>query len=80
VRPISKQYLNLYTEELRDKRKEVKPGLVPPFYADMPNTLEEIISSELLYLKRYKEKPLATDLKYLFRASRNILFHHARTS
>jgi lipopolysaccharide/colanic/teichoic acid biosynthesis glycosyltransferase len=80
VRPISRQYLSLYSEELKNKRKEVKPGLVPPFYADMPNTLEEIMSSELAYIDMYNKDPLRTDVKYFIRASRNILFNNARTS
>lgn len=80
VRPISKQYLSLYSEELKNKRKSVKPGLVPPFYADMPSTLEEIMSSELTYIDRYKESPLKTDFNYFFRASKNIIFNHARTN
>jgi lipopolysaccharide/colanic/teichoic acid biosynthesis glycosyltransferase len=80
VRPISRQYLSLYSEELKNKRKEVKPGLVPPFYADMPNTLEEIMSSELAYIEMYNKDPLRTDVKYFIRASRNILFNNARTS
>lgn len=80
VRPISKQYLNLYSEELKDKRKNVKPGLVPPFYADMPSTLEEIMASELVYIDNYTKSPFKTDLRYFFRASKNILFNNARTS
>lgn len=80
VRPISVHYLNLYSDELKQKRKEVKPGLVPPFYADMPNTLDEIMNSELAYIEMYNKDPLRTDFKYFFRASRNILFNHARTS
>ena len=80
VRPLSTQYLNLYTKELKDKRKEVKPGLVPPYYADLPNTLEEIMASEMRYIKAYKEHPFITDIKYFFKASTNILVHNARSN
>ena len=38
VRPLSHQYLSLYTDELRKLRTTVLPGLIPPFYADIPNT------------------------------------------
>jgi len=69
VRPLSKQYLSLYSKELIEKRKEVKPGLVPPYYADMPDTLEQIIDSEVKYINAYKNNPLTTDLKYFFKAS-----------
>jgi len=80
VRPISNQYLNLYSDELKSKRQKVKPGLVPPFYADMPSTLEEIILSELAYIDLYNKNPFSTDFKYFFRASKNILFNNARTN
>jgi lipopolysaccharide/colanic/teichoic acid biosynthesis glycosyltransferase len=80
VRPLSTQYLNLYSKELKEKRKEVKPGLVPPFYADMPNTLDEIMESEMKYIKAYKEHPFITDIKYFFKASTNILIHSARSN
>ena len=41
VRPLSAHYLSLYTNELKVKRTTVKPGLIPPFYADLPSTLHE---------------------------------------
>ena len=36
VRPISFQYLSLYSKEHQNFRQKFKPGLVPPFYADLP--------------------------------------------
>ena len=62
VRPLSRQYFNLYTEELRRKRIKFKPGLIPPFYADMPKTLDEIMESEMKYLEAYEKHPFKTDL------------------
>ena len=50
VRPLSKQYFELYREDVRERRIKYKPGLIPPFYADMPADLEEIQASELKYL------------------------------
>ena len=67
VRPLSSHYLSLYTPELREKRCCVKPGILPPFYADMPKTLEEIMASELRYLHEYQKKPFQTDIKYLLK-------------
>jgi hypothetical protein len=58
----------------------VKPGLLPPFYADMPKTLEEIMDSERKYIGQYKEHPLKTDIKYFFRILKNIIFHGKRSS
>jgi lipopolysaccharide/colanic/teichoic acid biosynthesis glycosyltransferase len=79
VRPISRQYFDLYSAELREKRIKYKPGLVPPFYADMPKTLEEIQESELRYLAAYEKHPFRTDVRYFFRAFNNIIFKRARS-
>jgi len=80
VRPLSKHYFNLYTEELKKKRIKNKPGLIPPFYADMPKTLEEIMESEIRYLDAYEKAPLRTDINYFFKAWTNILFKRARSN
>lgn len=79
VRPLSQHYFNLYTRELQQKRVQCKPGLIPPFYADMPKTLEEIMASEMRYLEAYIKSPLKTDISYFFKAFRNILFKGARS-
>jgi len=79
VRPLSKQYFNLYNSELKEKRTQFKPGLIPPYYADMPNTLEEIMESEMRYLEAYSKSPIYTDLSYFFKILRNIVFKGARS-
>ena len=79
VRPLSKQYFNLYSKELKERRLQYKPGLVPPFYADMPKTLKEIMESELKYLNQYDKHPFFTDLVYLWKALYNILIKKARS-
>lgn len=79
VRPLSQQYFDLYKEELKQKRILFKPGLIPPFYADMPETLEEIEDSEMRYLEAYEEHPLKTDWKYFWKAMYNIVFRKARS-
>lgn len=79
VRPLSSHYLSLYTPELRDKRACVKPGLLPPFYADMPKTLEEIMASEIRYLEAYQKNPLKADFEYLIKICYNILVKCARS-
>ena len=79
VRPLSRQYLSLYTDELCKLRAAVMPGLIPPFYADMPETLPEIIDSELRYLKSYLKAPVKTQLRYLWHSSVNIIFKGARS-
>ncbi len=79
VRPLSKHYFNLYSEELKAKRIKHKPGLVPPFYVDMPKTLDEIMKSEMKYLEESEKHPFTTDIKYFFKAFYNIMFKKARS-
>ncbi|MCT4602731.1 MAG: sugar transferase [Marinifilum sp.] len=73
VRPISRQYLSLYDKELQYLRKQVTPGIIPPFYADLPETLDEIQASEKRYIKSYLKSPLKTDLRYLYLSIKNIV-------
>ncbi len=80
VRPLSQHYFELYRPEVRDRRIRYKPGLIPPYYADMPEGLDEIQDSELRYLNAYDKKPLLTDTRYFLRSIRNILFLYARSN
>ncbi len=80
VRPLSKHYLSLYDDELREMRLRHKPGLLPPFYADLPKTLEEIIDSEKRYLREFEKYGFIADIKYLFKALNNILIKRARSN
>lgn len=80
VRPLSKHYYSLYPPELQQRRIKYKPGLVPPYYVDLPKTLEEIVASEEKYLDSYEKHPVTTDIKYFVKAAKNILFNHARSS
>ena len=80
VRPLSRQYFKLYTLELQKLRIMSKPGLIPPFYVDYPKTLEEIISSELKYLKAYAQHPFRTDWVYFWKAVFNIIFRRYRSN
>ena len=79
VRPLSHHYFSLYAKELQELRIKTKPGLIPPFYADMPATLGEIQESEMRYLKSYLEKSFLTDWKYFWRALWNILVRRERS-
>ena len=80
VRPLSQQYFDLYDDELKLKRIKTRPGLIPPFYADMPKTLEEIQASESRYLDAYMKRPFITDFRYFWKATYNILFKKARSN
>jgi lipopolysaccharide/colanic/teichoic acid biosynthesis glycosyltransferase len=79
VRPLSRQYFELYNDNLKERRIKYKPGLIPPFYADMPDDLESIQASEFKYLDSYDRHPFLTDLRYFFKSWWNILFRHARS-
>ncbi len=79
VRPLSRHYYSLYTPEMQELRSKYRPGLIPPFYADMPKTLEEIMESEKRYLLAYSRNPFITDFVYFWKALYNILFKKARS-
>lgn len=79
VRPLSIHYFSLYPKELQELRRKVKPGLVPPFYADMPVTFEEICESEKRYILAYLKSPVKTQVVYFWRAFYNIVFKGARS-
>jgi len=79
VRPLSPTFFATYPEELQKLRVTWKPGLIPPYYADMPEGIEAVWESERLYLERYSKRPVRTDTAYFFKAMKNILFHHARS-
>ncbi len=80
LRPLSKQYLSLYKTKLVERRLKYKPGLVPPFYSDLPKTLDEIMESEEKYLDSYEKNPFKTDVKYFLKCFNNIVFKGARSS
>ena len=58
VRAISEHYFSLYPKALQQKRINFKPGLIPPYYADLPKTFDEIIESEIGYLEKKKKNHL----------------------
>jgi len=80
IRPLSQQYFELYRKEVQDRRVKYKPGLIPPFYVDMPDNLEEIQASELKYLDAYDCSPFYTDFRYFWKSTWNILFKKARSN
>jgi lipopolysaccharide/colanic/teichoic acid biosynthesis glycosyltransferase len=80
IRPLSKHYFELYRKEVQERRIIYKPGLIPPFYADLPDNLEGIQASELKYLDEYDKHPFFTDFRYFFKSGWNILFRKARSN
>ncbi len=80
VRPLSRHYLSLYSDELKEMRKKHKPGLIPPYYVDLPKTMDQIMESEMRYLRSYEKSPLWTDVKYFFLVFYTIIFKKARSN
>lgn len=79
VRPLSRHFQSLYPLHLQKLRQESKPGLLPPFYADMPETFEEICMSEERYLREYRRAPMRTQGKYFVLTVFNILIKGKRS-
>jgi lipopolysaccharide/colanic/teichoic acid biosynthesis glycosyltransferase len=79
VRALSLHYFSLYPKELQELRTQFKPGLVPPFYADMPQNFDEILESERRYLHHRKSGTLFTNARYFCRAFWNIVVKKARS-
>ena len=81
VRPLSQLYYSLYTPELQQARIRYKPGLLPPFYADLPETLEQIQASEMRYLRSCKKYGVViTDLRYFVKILNNIVINKAKSA
>lgn len=80
VRPVSSHYLSLYSTEFQERRIKYKPGLIPPFYADLPDTIEAIEASEKKYFDSFDKAPIRTDITYFFRSMTNIIFKKKRSS
>ena len=80
VRPLSLHYFSLYSPEMQSLRIETKPGLLPPYYVDMPKGIEEIQRSEKKYLQAYFAHPLITDVKYFWMILYCIIFKRESSS
>lgn len=80
VRALSEHKFSLYPREMQQLRIQYKPGLIPPLYADLPETFEDILSSEKTYLIEWSHRPFVTDCKYFVKALYNILVKGARSS
>ena len=79
VRAISKAKLKLYDNDLQKLREKVKPGLIPPFYADMPTSFKEMQDSEREYILKKLNNPFITDIVYFYKSFINIVFKGARS-
>ena len=80
VRPLSEQYYSLYTPEMQQYRILCKPGLLPPYYADMPEGIEEVQQSEKKYLDVFFQNPFRTQWVYFWKIMCSIFIkrHHSQ--
>jgi len=79
VRALSRHYFSLYPKDLQELRSKYKPGLIPPYYADLPQSFNEILESERQYFSAKENRSFFTDEVYLFRALENILLRNVRS-
>ena len=66
-RPLSEGYFKKYPKDLQNLRIKTKPGLIPPYYADLPKNFDEILVSEKKYLIKKIKNPIKTDIIYFLR-------------
>ena len=74
VRALSHHYFSLYPSDLRKLRTNFKPGLIPPYYYDLPKSFNEIVQSEKRYLIKKQANPFLTDIGYFLKAMQATLF------
>ena len=79
IRPISLPIYQCYPPDLRQARALRKPGLIPPFYADLPESMEQVWASERRYIENHNRSPLRTDLRCLAKALYNIILKGVRS-
>lgn len=79
VRPISQHFFSLYPPEFQEFRSKFKPGLIPPVYVEIPNSVEDTVAIENRYLETYERLGILADIQYLYRFIKNILFKKVRS-
>jgi len=55
VRPLSENFFNTYPEDLKKLRIKHKPGLIPPYYVDLPGSIEKFGNQKGNILKNMKK-------------------------
>lgn len=80
VRPLSDTMLNTYPQEYVKERNQYKPGLIPPYYVDRPNSFDGIIESEKRYIEKYKKSAFKADMIYFYKFLKAVFFRGVRSS
>jgi len=68
-RPLTQEVYNLLPEYLKEKRRKVRPGLMPVTYADYfsINSNDDRWGSEFNYLHQSEANPIKTKVKYFLK-------------
>jgi hypothetical protein len=80
IRPLSKHKFETYPDELQTLRVKTKPGLFPPYYADLPKNQADFFKSEEKYLRAYLKSGSKVDRKYLSMCLKNIVLKRKRSA
>ena len=80
VRPLTRQYFQLYTPEMQAYRTRHKPGMLPPYYVECPHTLEEVQANEKRYLDAYEANRWRTQWSYFWKILYNVLIKRKHSS
>jgi lipopolysaccharide/colanic/teichoic acid biosynthesis glycosyltransferase len=78
-RPLSDTMLNAYPADFVPIRNNYKPGLIPPYYIDKPDSFEDLIKSEKNYIQKYSKNGFITDIIYFNKFLIAILFKGVRS-
>ena len=79
-RPLSDTMLNAYPRKFVKERNKYKPGLIPPYYIDKPDSFEDLIKSEKKYIDKYKKNGFVTDVSYFGKFLNALFFKGVRSS
>lgn len=79
-RPLGDIMLQQYPKDYVEERNQYKPGLIPPYYIDRPDSFEGVIESEKRYIEMYKQKGFVADVIYFGRFLNALLFKGVRSS
>lgn len=79
-RPLSDAMLKTYPKSFVSIRNRYKPGLIPPYYIDKPDSFDELIKSEKRYIAKYRKNGVLTDIIYFFKFLNASLLKGTRSS
>ncbi len=81
IRPVGLRYLQDIPEDIREMRKNHKPGCIPPYVALNKNsTVESVQEAEREYMIQKNKNPYFTDTICFFKAIWNILVRKKRSA